>query len=192
MIKCKNFNSEDLKRIARFVATAFLAEDGCFTSLSIDDASKMFNIIIETCYNEGHLYKTSENEEGFCVYWTKSERPGFFPQLKMMWRMATQLPIKAGLLMMNNQSGWTPTEKRYTAADDFVEVFLIAVRPEFQGRGYFKAMLNEPFTLAEKRNTICVLDTDSKLKAQKYEHEGMHIVESKKLKSKITMYAMEK
>ena len=192
MIKCKNLNDEDLKRIGRYIATAFLAEDGSFTSLSIDDASKMFSIIIKTCYDEGHLYKTSEKEEGFCVYWTKSERPGFLPQLKMMWRMATQLPLKAGLLMMNNQSGWTPTEKRYAKADDFVEVFLIAVRPEYQGRGYFKAMLNEPFTLAKNRNTICVLDTDSQLKAHKYEHEGMHIVESKTLKSKITMFAMEK
>ena len=73
-----------------------------------------------------------------------------------------------------------------------MEVFLLAVRKEYQGQGHFRAMLAEPFALAEKRGTVCVLDTDAQAKAEKYCHVGMHIVEQKRQKSGITMYALEK
>lgn len=192
MIKCENLSNADLDRIGKYVAEAFTAEKGVFESLSLSDAQKMFKVIAETCYNAGHLYKTSENEEGFCVYWTKAQRPGAWVQLKMSIKMLFNVPMSAVKTMMNGQKGWTPTEKRYAKADDFVEVFLIIVRPEYQGKGHFKAMLKEPFDLAEKRKTICVLDTDSEVKAQKYSHEGMHIVDRKVLDCKSEMFAMEK
>ena len=192
MIKCENLSNTDLDRIGKYIAEAFTAEKGVFAGLSLDDAQKMFKVIVKTCYKSGNLYKTSEKEEGFCVYWTKAQRPSAWTQLKMSIEMLFNVPMSAVKTMINGQKGWTPTEKRYAKADDFVEVFLIIVRPEYQGRGHFKAMLKEPFDLAEKRKTICVLDTDSEVKAQKYSHEGMHIVDRKLLDCKSEMFAMEK
>ena len=192
MIKCTNLSKEDLGRIGSWVAEAFLNEPGCFSVLSKEVADRMFTAIVTTCYETGHLYTTSRNQEGFCVYWTKAERPGLFPQLKLGIRFLRCLPLKAGILLKDSQNNWTPTEKRYKKRKDFVEIFLIAVRKEYQGQGYFRKMLEEPFALARKRKTICVLDTDSKLKAEKYCHVGFHVIDHKKQKSKITMYALEK
>ena len=192
MIKCTNLSNEEIMQIGSWVAKAFLSEPGCFSILSQDVGNKLFTGIVKTCYQAGHLYTTSENKEGFCVYWTKQERPGWWPQLKMGLSMAVSLPWKVGILLNDSQNNWKPTEKRYKKADDFVEIFLIAVRKEYQGQGYFRKMLEEPFALAKKRGTICVLDTDSEEKAAKYEHVGMKIIDHKVQKSKIEMFALEK
>ena len=192
MIKCQNLSEEDINRIGAQVAEAFLAEDGFFAVLPMDVAKKIFAVIIKTCYDSGHLYTTSENQEGFCVYWSKSERPGFMPQLKMMIKFAKILSFKQSIDLLKMQNDWTPTEKRYKKNKDYMEVFLLAVRKEYQGQGYFRKILEEVFEIAEKKNTICVLDTDAKLKAEKYSHVGMKIVDHKLQKSGIEMFALEK
>ena len=189
---CENLTQADKERIGRQIAEAFLAESGAFTVLPQDAANRLFSLIVDTCYQTGHLYTTSEKQEGFCVYWTKEERPGLLVQLKMARKMATCMPLKASFELGKNQSNWTPTEKRYKKRNDFVEVFLIAVRKEYQGQGFFRKMLQEPFELAEQRHTICVLDTDSRMKADKYCHVGMHVVDSSLQRGGITMYALEK
>ena len=192
MIQCQNLSKADIRRIGQQVAEAFLGEPGCFSVLPPEVGNKLFTLIVDTCYQAGHLYTISENQEGFCVYWTKAQRPGLWVQGKMALKMAACLPLRLGLLLKNSQNNWKPTENRYKKAEDFVEVFLIAVRKEYQGQGYFRKMLEEPFALAEKRGTLCVLDTDSELKAQKYCHVGMHVVEHKPQRSGITMYALER
>ena len=192
MIKCTDLSKDDIKRIGSYVSEAFLSEPGCFSVLPREVGDKMFSIIIQTCYETGHLYTTGKEQEGFCVYWTKKERPGIFAQFKMAVRLGYSIPIRTGLLMKDSQNNWTPTEKRYKKNNDFVEVFLIAVRKEYQGQGHFRKMLEEPFELAKKRGTICVLDTDSGKKADKYCHVGLHVIDSKVQKSGITMYALEK
>ena len=192
MIKLKNLSNEELSIIGTHAAESFLGEKGCFQVLPHDAACKLFTLIVTTCYQTGHLYTSSEKREGYCVYWTKEERPGLWVQLKMGCKMLMCLPLKVGMQFKDGQSNWKPTEKRYKKADDFVEVFLIAVRKEYQGQGHFRTMLQEPFDLAKKRHTICVLDTDSDVKADKYCHVGMHIVDRKVQKNGMEMFALEK
>ena len=192
MIVLRNCTPAQLQQIGHEIAQAFISEKGCFAVLPSDVANRMFSMIVEICYETGHLYTTSEKQEGYCVYWTKDERPGFWSQMKLVWKMATGLPWKTGMLLKDSQNNWKPTEKRYKNHKDFVEVFLIAVRKEYQKQGYFRKMLEEPFSLAKQRNTICVLDTDSIVKAEKYCHVGMHIVERKVQKNGIEMFALEK
>ena len=191
MIRCQNLTEAELAEIGAQIAHGFLAEEGCFSVLPAEAAEKLFTLIVTTCYETGHLYTTGENREGFCVYWTKKERPGAWVQLKMGMKMAKILPLKAGLRLKNSQNCWKPTEKRYAKRDDFVEVFLLAVRTEYQGQGHFRRMLEEAFSLAQQRGTICVLDTDSRTKADKYVHVGMQVVEQKTQRSGVTMYALE-
>lgn len=191
MIRCENLTPEDLTRIGSAIADAFLGEPGCFTVLDREMAEKLFRCIAQIGYETGHLYTTGENQEGFCIYWTKAERPGLKYQLRVLLKMMTALSPEAGIRLKNSQNNWKPTEKRYRKHKDFVEVFLLAVRREYQGQGYFRQMLEEPFALAQQRGTVCVLDTDAGIKAEKYTHVGMRVVDSQVQRSGITMYAME-
>ena len=192
MILCQNLTKKDIEGIGKQIAAAFLAESGAFTVLPVDQAEKLFTVIVDTCYQSGHLYTTSENHEGFCVYWSKRERPGFWIQFKMGIQMLPCFSIQSGSAFLKTQNNWIPIEKRYKNEKDFVELFLLAVRKEYQGKGFFRKIMEEVFFEAEKRNCICILDTDSQTKADKYCHAGMHIVESKKQKSGLTMFALER
>ena len=192
MIRCENLTGEDLKRIGTQVADAFLSEPGCFSVLPAQEAHRLFTLIVEMGYHCGHLYTTGPEQAGFCIYWTKKQRPGMWVQLKMGLKMARTLSMKSGMAMMRSQKNWKPTEKRYAKWDNYVEVFLLAVRKEYQGQGYFRRMLSEPFALAEKLGTICVLDTDAQVKADKYAHVGMTVVDSRPQAGGITMFALQK
>ena len=192
MICLNNLSQEEIQNIGHDIANAFLSEPGCFSVLDKDVASRMFAIIVETCYETGHLYTTSEKQEGYCVHWSKKERPGFFVQAKMVWKMITQLPLRTAVMLKDSQNQWKPTEVRYKHSRDFEEVFLLVVRKDYQGQGYFREMLEEVFDIAKSRGTITVLDTDSINKANKYEHVGMTIVDRCVQQSGIEMFALEK
>ena len=191
MIKCTNLTKDKIEEISGFVAKAFLSEPGCFTVLSIESASKMFYHIIDECYKAGHLYATSKNLEGVCVYWTKETRPDAIAQLKIGWHMLRSLTLKELISLGKDQSNWTETEKRYKREENFVEIFLIAIRPECQGRGWFRKMISEPFELSKNLGCSCVLDTDAEDKVSKYQHVGMKLVDRRKAKDGTEMFAME-
>ena len=190
MIQCQNLSKADLKRIGAWLAEAFQAEPGYSSGLPQKDAETLFTLLAETFYRKGHLYTTGEEQEGFCAYWTKSDRLSKWDWIRLGMKMAVYLSPKAGKIMQDSQSDWMLTEKRY-ADQDYVEVFLVAIRREYQGQGLFRQIMAEPFTVAKKRGCCCVLDSDSEAKVAKYNHVGMRTVASQIQRSGITMYALE-
>lgn len=68
---------------------------------------------------------------------------------------------------------------------------MVAIKPEYQGKGLLKNALNAAFLLANNNHVKCVLDTDSEIKAQKYQHCGMNLVKHQLLDSGIHMYTLE-
>ena len=138
MIRCENLTEEDLEQMGAWTAEAFLGEPGCFQCLSPESARKLFTLILRTCYETGHLYAASENREGICVYWIKAQRPGPWVQLKMGLQMCRCMTLKEALALGKTQSSWKSTEKRYQKTEDFVEVFLLAVRKDCQAFSWAK------------------------------------------------------
>ncbi len=88
---------------------------------------------------------------------------------------------------MNN-----PYEKIYKNEPDYVVVSMVAVRKEYQGHGYLRVLLEEPFLKAKEQNILCVLDTDTELKVKKYISCGMKQVAKTPIKGCGYMYTMEK
>ena len=192
MEKCKDLSQEELRKISIDIADAFLAEEGCFASLTKEDAYNLFTIVVTACFEADSLYTSSLNKEGYCVYWTKAKRPGVFVQLKMLIKMFKVLPLKVLLEINKSHSDWLDLEKRYKKYDNYVEIFLLAVKKEYQGRGHASKMLKEVFEIAKDLNTICVLETDANAKVLKYQYVGMKVIDQRIQKSGVTMYALEK
>ena len=91
----------------------------------------------------------------------------------------------------NNMKGWRGYERIYKNYD-YVDFFMVAVKPGYQGKGFLGKALGAAFRLAEKNGVKCVLDTDGELKAAKYQHLGMNVIKDKRLDSGIHMYTLEK
>ncbi|MCD7861951.1 MAG: GNAT family N-acetyltransferase [Lachnospiraceae bacterium] len=195
MIRLTNLTDEELKAIGRRIGEAFCDEgEGLFTRLDRGDAIMALEIMTECYYRLGVLYATSERQEGHLAYWRKGEAKGWGMKmvrvsLHMAWRFLREIPfgsLKKLLPLMNN-----PYEKIYQKEPDYVVISMVAVRREFQGQGYLRVLLEEPFRIAQERNIPCVLDTDTDLKVKKYISCGMKKAAETPIKGGGTMYTME-
>ena len=57
----------------------------------------------------------------------------------------------------------------------FIRVEMLVVRPEFQGQGYMRQLLEDVYRIADERGVSVILDTDDKDKAGRYMHLGLDI-----------------
>ncbi len=195
MIQLRNLTGEEIKAIGRRIGEAFYDEgEGLFTRLDREDAITTLEIMTECYYRLGVLYTTSEQQEGYLAYWRKGEAKEWGMKmvrvsLHMAWRFLREIPfgsLKKLLPLMNN-----PYEKIYQKELDYVAISMVAVRREFQGQGYLRVLLEEPFRIARERNIPCVLDTDTELKVKKYISCGMKKTAETPIKGGGTMYTME-
>ncbi|MCD7956050.1 MAG: GNAT family N-acetyltransferase [Lachnospiraceae bacterium] len=195
MIQLTNLTDEEIKAIGRCIGEAFYDEgEGLFTRLGREDAITALEIMTECYYRLGVLYTTSEQQEGYLAWWRKDEAKEWGMKmmrvsLHMAWRFLREIPfgsLKKLLPLMNN-----PYEKIYQKEPDYVVISMVAVRREFQGQGFLRVLLEEPFRIAQERKIPCVLDTDTELKVKKYSSCGMKKTAETSIKGGEMMYTME-
>ena len=78
----------------------------------------------------------------------------------------------------------------HSSDKDYVDIALIAVRREYQGQGYLRKVLKEPFELADTYGIPVILDTDAEWKAVRYQSVGMRVERDEILESGLHMYTM--
>lgn len=65
---------------------------------------------------------------------------------------------------------------------------MLVVRPEFQGQGYMRKILEDVYRVADKRKVSVILDTDDKDKAMRYQHLGMKLDRVRNCGERFHMY----
>ncbi|MCD7893035.1 MAG: GNAT family N-acetyltransferase [Erysipelotrichaceae bacterium] len=195
MIKLTNLTKEELHQIGVSIGEAFYDEgEGSFTMLPRNDAIQLLEIMVEYYYHMGLLYTLSENQEGYVAFWYKHDEQNWGWNMikaffKMIYRYVKEIPyssLKKVIPLMNN-----PYEKIYANTDDYVVVSMLVVKRKYQGQGFMRELLKEPFQNAIKNNIPCILDTDTMLKVQKYQHLGMTLVEEHQMLNGQMMYTLE-
>ncbi len=192
MIKVQNIDKTKLDEIGKTIGEAFMAEPGVLVQgFTYEDGIAYFSVITEICYNSGCLYSISERHEGFVAYWTKKSKPSLKHQFSMLFKLLSRVKMRALIGMIKALKGWKGYEETYKHEQDYVAIFMLVVTKAFQGQGHMRTLLSAPFALAKKNNIPCVLDTDSKVKAQKYEKCGMKIIK-RSSDDDIAMFIMQK
>ena len=190
MQKITDMSNEQLVIYGTLIGEAFVAEnDGIAATAPREDIIKAFEIMTENFYRQGLLYTTSDNHEGFLAYWHKNTKMKIKPVMHMVVRMIRELSFKG--LMAVAGSGRELYAKLYKKERDYVAVSMVVVLKEFQGKGFMKKVLEQPFKEARAQGIPCVLDTDTKLKVTKYTKCGMKNTGKKRLKSGQYLYSME-
>jgi predicted GNAT family acetyltransferase len=190
MQKVEHMTKEELVKYGTLIGEAFVLEgDGIATTAPKEDIVKAFEIMTEYFYKSGVLYTTSDDHEGFLAYWRKNTKVKIKPMLHMIFRMLREMSFK-GVMAVASSSGELYA-KLYKKEKDYVAVSMVVVLREFQGKGYMKKVLEHPFAEADQAGIPCVLDTDTKLKREKYTKCGMRNTGEKKLKSGQYLYTME-
>lgn len=189
MIKVENKSKKEIAEVGRKIGEAFAAENaGIVTMLTREQSVRAFEIMTEYFYRAGVLYATSEKGEGYLAYWRKKTKPVMKPALHMVRRFLCELPPKAWIAVA--QSGGEQYAKIFKKEHDYIAVSMVVVLREFQGKGYMRKILEQPFAEADTKDIPCILDTDTPLKVKKYTRCGMELCGEKKLKNGISLYTM--
>lgn len=193
MILLEDLHKEDIRRIAERCAGAFLAEEGMLTmSLNHDQAVTYFMTVLKMMYRHHCLYAYSANEEAYCIYYKKTDAPSAWQELKVFFEYLFHLPLSALSKLVVSHHDWQDYEMQFMNEPEYLDVFLVVVCREYQGKGYFRRIMEELYEIAEREKTDVILDTDSELKALKYQHAGMQVVKDKVLESGLHMYTLRK
>ena len=192
MKKLTGLSDAEVDRIGKLIGEAYYAEDDPMIRSfhSKEDCIKYFTLITRMCMEGNVLYTISDNYEGFVAFYTKKELP-YLAMLKMIFRM-----MRSGLMPTLMQfgalhKGWVETNKKYKKEKNFVEVYMACVPIEHQGKGYLHKLLALPYQIARENNMPCILETNTDLKAAKYQRCGLKVRDRQEFPSGVVMYSLE-
>ena len=199
MEKLTGLNKTDLTEISKQIADAFYDykynEDDLGLVKYIKSRDDMFiymNAITQAAYNSGLLYATSDKREGYLML--SGEGAGsvrFFDGIKMIIAEKKALGgfsnMKAFIKACFAEGSTIETRMR-KAKRKFIRIEMLVVRPEFQGQGFMRKILEDVYKVADKENVPVILDTDDKDKAARYEHLGMKLERIRNCGEKFHMY----
>lgn len=146
--------------------------------------------MIRTANEYDAVYATSEKKEGIIILTdTTHPYPGNV-MVKMMWRMIRALGLKNfSNIVKKFQAGGASLEKSYRESKkQFVQIELLAIRKECQGKGFMRPLVETAFEVAKQGNLPVIVSTDARLKKDKYEHIGMKLVNTRTLGERSFMY----
>ncbi len=140
---------------------------------SRDDMFTYMNAITQAAYNSGLLYTTSDDHEGYLML--SGDGAGsvrFFDGIKMIMAEKKALGgfsnMKAFIKACFAEGNTIETRMR-KAKRKFIRIEMLVVRPEFQGQGHMRNILEDVYKLAEKRGV--------RIPMIKIKQRGMNILE---------------
>ena len=199
MKKLTGLNKEEVTAISKQIADAFYDykyndEDlGLIKYIkSREDMFVYMNAITQAAYNSGLLYTTSDKHEGYLMLSGEGAgRVKFFDGIKMI--MAEKKAL-GGFSNMKSfikacfAEGNTIETRMNKAKRKYIRIEMLVVRPEFQGQGYMRKILEDVYRVADKRKVPVILDTDDKDKAMRYQHLGMKLDRVRNCGERFHMY----
>ena len=199
MKKLTGLNKEEVTAISRQIADAFYDYKYSDEDLGLvkyiksrEDMFVYMNAITQAAYNSGLLYTTSDKHEGYLML--SGEGAGsvrFFDGIKMI--MAEKKAL-GGFSNMKSfikacfAEGNTIETRMNKAKRKYIRIEMLVVRPEFQGQGYMRKILEDVYRVADKRKVSVILDTDDKDKAMRYQHLGMKLDRVRNCGERFHMY----
>ena len=199
MKKLQGLTTKEVENISRQIADAFYdykyneADQGLIKYIkSREDMFTYMNAIVQAAYKSGMLYTTSDNQEGYLMLSGEGVgRVGFFDGMKMI--MAEKKAL-GGFKNMKSfikacfSEGNTIEMRMNKAKRKFLRIEMLAVRPEYQGQGFMRSMLEQVYRVADKKGVPVILDTDDKDKSDRYQHLGMKLDRVRNCGERFHMY----
>ena len=199
MKKLKGLTPKEVENISRQVADAFYdykyneADQGLIKYIkSREDMFIYMNAIVQAAYNSGVLYTTSDKQEGYLMLSGEGVgRVKFFDGIKMISAEKKALGGFGNMKSFINAcfaEGNTIETRMRKAKRKFIRIEMLVVRPEYQGQGFMRSMLEQVYKVAKKKNIPVILDTDDKDKCERYMHLGMKLDRVRNCGERFHMY----
>lgn len=180
MIKVTNLTEDELDQIGLAYANYPYPEDdkGMFPFDDKQCLAAYIHIFAKACMQAGILYATSEKHEGYIAI----SAPDTAYPMKAMVTLFSGILGTLGFRRTINffkfiQKGGPSLEnKMKREKKKYIMIELLAVTEPYQGQGYMRTMMDFAFEHAGKYGLPCIVDTDERVKRDKYCHLGVHQV----------------
>ena len=154
-------------------------EKGLVSAYSSKDAVVSYiNGYVEMVLQAGMLYTTGPKQEAFIAYKRSDEKISMKAAKKLIKGTfaGSTLGEVVRMLSILGSGGSSSVEKALKKKKQkYLFVGLVCVREEYQGQGYMRKALELAFAEGNRLGLPVVLDTDAKLKSDKYRHLGMEL-----------------
>ena len=142
----------------------------------------------------GCLYSTSERHEAYIAYKCSKDSMNLSAVFELLKAFRKSLGFKGtvSLIKAMNAAGKSYEQTLKKSKKPYIFVSMVAVVKPYQGQGYMRKVLELAFEEGRKRNCPVFLDTDAKLKKDKYVHLGMKNVNTRKINDEVFIYDLLK
>ena len=147
---------------------------------------------VRMAISERVLYSTSDQHEAFIAF----KNPGVNMSPGSAVDLLKTVPGRVDVgHLLKMAKGCGRAGKSYGAILSklkipHIYVGMVAVRKEYQGKGFMRKLLEIAFEEGRRQAVPVVLDTDAKLKKDKYEHVGMKCVVIQHFNDGVELYGM--
>lgn len=153
---------------------------------------KYLDMSLQNTIDCGWLYAIGEKQQAYLAISTSDSKIPLSVMMKLPFRSIKAIGIKSlyKILKLLKNSETSLAAKMKKAKRDYIHVEMLCVKKEYQGQGFMKKALNIVLELADSKNIPCILETDEKNKAARYEHLGMKIDSIRHITDEFVFYDM--
>ena len=197
MVKVTELSEQEISEIGEAFADYAYADGEKGMSYIFDSRDKLKDYICgfaRAMLATGLLYSTSENHEAFVAYRYSKDKMKASAGLVLIKEVLKTLGPGGTFRMLKAMSSGGPSyeDTFKKTKKPYIFVGMVVVRRKYQGQGYMRKVLDIAFEEGRKRNCPVLLDTDAKLKRDKYVHLGMENIRTRKLTEDSYLYDLIK
>ena len=185
----ENISEKELNRIKRIIGEAFVTNELFHEFGDIEErrllVMRYMSVYVDFVYESKALYATDDGS-GFIGLQYSEDAP-VIPQIKMLFKLFTSLPIGKIKKMLGHIKQIANENKRY-ASKPHIDVLMVAVDKNSQGRGYATKLISFAKETAMKKDVPLLVDTDMKQYAEMYRHLGFKLYNTKTATNGVTRY----
>lgn len=130
---------------------------------------KYMDIYLDYVYESKALYATDDRKG--VIGFISSKKASVFPQIKMLVRLLLAIPFKTTKKYLEHVKQISNSNSLY-ASKPHIDILLVCVNKEYQGKGYAKFLVQTAKEYAVKEQLPLLFDTDMERYARIYEHYG--------------------
>lgn len=196
-MKLETITEAEVERIAEAFAD-YAYEDGdngLFYLFPDKEHVKIYmRAFVHAAEKAGWIYTTSEKREGYIVISDSGSAPPLSALFLIIKGCLKALGFKGVIAFIQTlQKGGVSLESRLKKDKQaFVKIEMLVVTKPYQGQGYMRKAADIAFQLAAARRLPCILDTDARLKRDKYVHLGMECVGTRQIGDHAYLYDLIK
>ena len=180
MIQVTELSEKDLREIGLAYANYVYPEHdkGMFP---FDDKEMLTNYIVgfaKSCMQAGMLYATSERHEGYATITTPDTKYPLKSVVTFIREVIGALGWKRYLWFVKYiaKGGESLEAKMRKQKRKYIVVQLLAIPEQYQHQGYMRQMMEFALKTAQEYKLPLVIETDEKVKCDKYCHLGVALV----------------